>query len=217
MLSANVKYRERMYPAEFGGLVASGVHIYEGALCAWTSAGTLVPCGAATGAAFAGMAAGERDNTLGTETRPVSLRKGVWGIAVAAATAANIGQTVYATADDTVVLAAQTVGVAAKSGNNGNGTFTTGPVVGAGAKPGAYALTFLTATTFTLTDPNGDALPNGAALAGYADAALGFSITAGTNAFQAGDGFTITVAQTGMAIGTLAGIESSQTFVKLAN
>ena len=69
-LSANTKYRARMSPGEFGGLVASGVHIYEGALCAWKSDGTIVRVGDNGAASFAGMASGERDNPFGAKPQP---------------------------------------------------------------------------------------------------------------------------------------------------
>ena len=81
---------------------------------------------------------------------------------------------------------------AAKGGNTGNGTCTA-LTNGLIAKVGAYTLTFLTATTFTVGDPNGVALPNGVNGA-YTDAQINFTITAGGTAFVAGDGFTITVA-----------------------
>jgi hypothetical protein len=47
---------------------------------------------------------------------------------------------------------------------------------------------------------------------------MSFSITAGTNAFQAGDIETITVAETGggLPIGTLAGIDGGLTYVRLS-
>lgn len=93
------------------------------------------------------------------------------------------------------VLGQITVGAitaAAKGGNTGVGTCTA-LTVGAKARLGAYTLTFLTATTFTVSDPNGVSLPNGINGA-YADLQINFTITAGSPAFVAGDGFTITVA-----------------------
>jgi len=92
------------------------------------------------------------------------------------------------------VLGQITVGAitAAAGTNTGNGTCTA-LTVGAKARIGAYLLKFLTATTFTLSDPNGVSLPNGVNGA-YTDAQINFTITAGGTAFVAGDTFTITVA-----------------------
>lgn len=78
-------------------------------------------------------------------------------------------------------------------GNTGTGTNTL-LTAGTKTKPGIYQLRFLTATTFTLTDPDGDPLPNGAALGAYANPNINFTTTAGGTAFVAGDGFDITVA-----------------------
>jgi len=217
MLSANVKYRERMSPGEFGGLVASGTHIYAGALCAWTVTNTIVRVGDGAAVSFAGMASGERDNTAGTETRPLPLRKGTWAITVAGATAANVGQPVYATADATAVLGAVTASAVAGAANTGAGTVTAGPTAGAAAIPGTYVLVFTGATTFKVVGPGGISLAAGASLAAYSSGGLGFTITAGSPAFVAGDYFvfTVAVAAGGLPIGTLAGIEGTQTFVKL--
>lgn len=78
-------------------------------------------------------------------------------------------------------------------GNTGTGTNT---LLSAGtkAKTGVYTLRFLTATTFSLVNPNGIPLPNGAALGAYANPEINFTTTAGGTAFIAGDGFDITVA-----------------------
>jgi hypothetical protein len=217
-LTAAVKLRERMLPGEFAYVALAGETIYEGGLVALNAAGTLQRIQTAGSVVFAGIADGTRINSpAGNDVRAVRCRKGIWQLNVAGASPANVGQTVYATDDATVVLGGLSVAAAASGSNHGNGTFTTGPTLGAGAKPGQYLLTFTGATTFTMVDPNGDALPAGAALAGYADAAMSFSITAGTNAFQAGDTFTFTVAETGggLPIGTLAGIDAGQTYVRL--
>jgi hypothetical protein len=82
--------------------------------------------------------------------------------------------------------------VAATGQNTGNGTI--GAIsTGTGAKEGAYALRATGATTFTVTDPEGNALPNATVGTAYADAGLDFTITAGGTAFIAGDTFTLTV------------------------
>ena len=94
------------------------------------------------------------------------------------------------------ILGQVTIGAvtsAAKGGGNtGNGTNT---LLSAGtrAKTGVYQVRFLTATTYTVVNPNGYALPNGANGA-YVNPELNFTITAGGTAFVAGDGFDITVA-----------------------
>ncbi len=82
---------------------------------------------------------------------------------------------------------------AAKAGGNtGNGTISAVTVLD-GAKVGVYKLRFTSATAWTLTDPEGFALPDGAN--GTANANdIGFTTTAGGTAFVAGDGFDITVA-----------------------
>lgn len=220
-LSANVKLRERSAPAEFAYLAASGVHVYEGALVALNSSGALVRPQDAGAVVFAGLADGERDNTLGTETRPVRCRRGTWAMPVPSATAANIGATVYAVDDNTLSLGTVTIASAVKSGGNtGTGTIQASPplTAGAGAKPGPYTLTMTAATTFTITDPNGDSLPGGSTGAAYTNRGISFQLNAGGTPFIAGDGFVITVANSpvvGLAAGVLAGIESSLTYVKL--
>ena len=218
-LSANAKYRERLAPGEFAYVAAAGVTIYEGALLALNAAGTVQPIQVAGSLAFAGLADGQRiNNPAGTDMRAVRCRKGIWALTVPGATAANVGAAVYATDDATVGLGSYAAAATAYGSNHGNGTFTAGPVAGAGAKPGNYVLTFTGATAFTLVDPNGDSLPGAASLAAYSNPALSFTNTAGTNAFQAGDYFTIAVVETsgGLPIGTLAGIDNGQTYVKLA-
>jgi hypothetical protein len=92
------------------------------------------------------------------------------------------------------VLGKATIGaITAVAGTNtGNGTVTA-LTTGLTAKVGAYALKFLTATTFTVSDPNGVSLPNGINGA-YADAQINFTVTAGGTAFVAGDTYTLTVA-----------------------
>lgn len=214
-LSAN-NFLDQRFGDDFGGLVPQGVHVYAGALCAWTATGGVVPVQNAGAVAFAGLADGERDNTQGTELRPLTCRKGVWAIAVPGAGHANIGQPVYASDDNTASLGSLGAATAAKSGNTGNGSFGASLAVGAGAKIGAYVLTATGATSFDVTDPSGDALPVLTVGAAYADAAFSGTLTAGGTAFVAGDAFTITVTEAGgMQIGTLAGIDTDgRTYVK---
>lgn len=94
------------------------------------------------------------------------------------------------------ILGKITVGAvtsAAKSGGNtGNGT-NTALSAGTRAKTGIYTVRMLTATTFSVTNPYGIPLPNGANGA-YANPEINFTVTAGGTPFIAGDGFDITVA-----------------------
>jgi hypothetical protein len=76
--------------------------------------------------------------------------------------------------------------------NTGNGTFTVGPTSTGATQAGAYALKMLTATTFSMTDPSGAAMPNGATGVAYSGEGLSFTLTAGGTPFVAGDGFLIT-------------------------
>jgi hypothetical protein len=88
------------------------------------------------------------------------------------------------------VEAAPDATVTATGGNTGNGTFGT-VVPGSSFKAGAYKVAMLTATTFSVTNPDGAVLPAGATGAPYSNAQLGFTLTAGGTAFVAGDSFSI--------------------------
>lgn len=83
---------------------------------------------------------------------------------------------------------------AAKAGGNtGDGTISA-VTLAANAKRGVYSVRFTAATVFTVEDPDGFVLGiNGATGSAWADD-LGFTITAGSTPFVAGDGFDITVA-----------------------
>jgi len=83
----------------------------------------------------------------------------------------------------------------AVSGNTGNGTLSA-VTVGAGAKPGLYAVTCVEPAagggTFLVEDPDGITL--GTAHVGAAfNSEIGFTITAGTADFVSGDRFNVTV------------------------
>ncbi|MBB3608663.1 head decoration protein [Rhizobium sp. BK602] len=86
-----------------------------------------------------------------------------------------------------------TATAAAKAGGNtGNGTISAVTLLD-GAKVGVYKLRFTAATTWSLVDPDGFEIGEGAN--GVANANdLAFTTTAGGTAFIAGDGFDITVA-----------------------
>lgn len=88
--------------------------------------------------------------------------------------------------------------VSAAGTNTGNGTVGS-ITTGNGVKQGAYALVATSATTFSVTDPTGAALPNATAGTAYSNSGIGFTITAGGTAFVAGDSFTLNVMD---AIGT---------------
>ena len=75
--------------------------------------------------------------------------------------------------------------------NVGDGTIGAATVA-ATAKSGAYTATFTSATAFSVTDPNGTAVANGTAGSAFNNQ-IGFTITAGTEAFDVGDSFIITV------------------------
>jgi len=85
--------------------------------------------------------------------------------------------------------------------NTGNGTIgTILPGTGGAEQPSlsgaGYVLIATNATTFTVTDPEGNALPNATVGTAYVNAEIDFTITAGGTAFVAGDSFTLSVART---------------------
>lgn len=87
----------------------------------------------------------------------------------------------------------------AGGGNTGNGTIGTLTATAA-ALAGVYTVTMTGATTFTVSDPNGNALKAGATGAAYSANGIGFTITAGGTAFVAGDTFTVTNAPNVVAV-----------------
>lgn len=74
--------------------------------------------------------------------------------------------------------------------NTGNGTVGS-TSLGSTETFGVFKLTATGATTFTVTDPEGNALPNATVGTPYANAEINFTITAGATAFVAGDSFTL--------------------------
>ena len=92
------------------------------------------------------------------------------------------------------VMGQLTIGALTPAGpvGTGNGTLTLA-TAGTKTKTGTYTIKFLTATTYTVTNSNGVALPNGVNGA-YANPEINFTITAGGTAFVAGDSFTVAVA-----------------------
>jgi len=74
----------------------------------------------------------------------------------------------------------------------GNGTCTA--ITNGGAvQPGTYTLRATGATNFTVSAPDGLAMPNATVGTPYVSADINFTLTAGGNAFAAGDEFTINV------------------------
>ncbi|WP_433693223.1 head decoration protein [Paraburkholderia phenoliruptrix] len=89
------------------------------------------------------------------------------------------------------MISSSSVEVAAGT-NTGNGTVGA-TSTGAGVKLGAYALKATGANTFTVTDPEGNTLPNATVGTAYSNGGLNFTITAGGTAFVANDSFALTV------------------------
>jgi hypothetical protein len=93
-----------------------------------------------------------------------------------------------------VVQADATSSSAADASNTGNGTLTldaTAPV-GAAAKDGAYRVVAITATEFTVTNPEGKEIGKVATGATF-NGEIKFALAAGGTAFAPGDAFTVTV------------------------
>lgn len=100
----------------------------------------------------------------------------------------------------------------AAAGNTGNGTVG-GIAIQAPALAGSYLITFISATEFMVTDPNGMPVPAeggtvdlstdqvevGPGTVGvvFNSGGVGFLVTAGATAFVAGDNFTLAVTITG--------------------
>lgn len=80
----------------------------------------------------------------------------------------------------------------AASGNTGNGTLG-GISVGSAVEIGSYALVAESATTFSVTNPEGVVLADATTGTAYAGTEISFTITAGATAFVVGDRFTISV------------------------
>jgi len=74
--------------------------------------------------------------------------------------------------------------------NTGNGTVGS-LSLGATETFGAFLLKATSATVFSVTDPEGNALPNATVGTPYANAEINFTITAGSTPFVANDSFTL--------------------------
>lgn len=142
-------------------------------------------------------------NAFGAAAPPVSgvvdrMRRGFMAVLLKAGTAVKDAPVFVRTVVNGAkavgdVEAASDVSAAGVPGaNTGNGTIGTLSATAA-TLAGAWKVTFLTATTFSVNDPNGDAMKSGATGVAYTSNGLTFTITAGGTAFVANDSFTVTV------------------------
>lgn len=91
----------------YGYPVLAGVRIFGGTMIGVTAALAAVPAGHVSAVALVGFAEEAIDNRDGaTGDQMINAKKGVTLIPLAGATAADIGKTVYASADDTFTLTA---------------------------------------------------------------------------------------------------------------
>lgn len=97
----------------YGFPVLAGVRLFGGTMMGVTAAGAAVPAGHVNAVALIGFVEESIDNTGGaTGDQIANARKGVTNIPLAGATPADIGKTVYASADDTFTLTAGSLLVA---------------------------------------------------------------------------------------------------------
>lgn len=94
---------------------------------------------------------------------------------------------------------ADTAVTSAAGANAGNGTIGSLSATAA-ALAGDYKVVMLSATSFSVTDPNNNRLADGATGTAYSAEGVGFTVTAGATAFAAGDNFTLSVAQNTVAV-----------------
>ena len=203
----------------FGYPIAPSEKVYRGSAMAVNSSGQAQRVQTSGSLALIGLAERAYDNTANAAAGPaIEGMKGVYALTVSGASYGNIGQNVYATDDGTFSLSNAETAVYARGGSD-TGTGTVGTItVSAGAKTGVYSGVILSgAATFSLTDPNGDALATGTLGSAYSSGGLAFTLSnSGTN-FVATDTFTITVSESAGAllVGSIVGIDNSQVFVKL--
>jgi hypothetical protein len=107
-MTATADIRRKTRPGNsYGYPVLGGVRIFGGTMIGVTAALAAVPAGHASCVALIGFAEENVDNRDGsTGDRLINAKKDVTAITLAGATAADIGKTVYASADDTFTLAA---------------------------------------------------------------------------------------------------------------
>jgi hypothetical protein len=204
----------------FGYPVAPNEQIWRGGLVAVNSSGQVQRIQTSGSLAFVGIADKDYNNTASSAAGPLfEAKRGTWRLPVSGASYANLGQNVFASDDNTLSLAGAQTAVFALGGSD-TGTRVPGSITASAvAKAGVYTGTVLSgAATFSLTDPSADALPTGTIGTAYASGGLGFTLpnTGGTAAI-AGDTFTVTVSESpaAMLVGTLAGLENGNTYVRL--
>ena len=107
-MTATADIRRKTRPGNsYGYPVLGGVRIFGGTYIGVTAALAAVPAGHASCVALIGFAEENVDNRDGaTGDRLINAKKDVTAIPLAGATAADIGKTVYASADDTFTLVA---------------------------------------------------------------------------------------------------------------
>jgi hypothetical protein len=205
----------------FGYPIAPSEKVWRGGLLAVNSSGQAQRIQTSGSVAFAGMADKDYDNSASAAAGPpIVCDRGTYRLAVSGASAANLGQNVYASDDNTLSLTNAETGVFALGGSDTGTRVPVSVTVAAGSKIGVYTGTVLTgASTFSFTDPNGDALAQGTIGSAYSSGGIGYTIPgSGGVAPIAGDTFTITVTESAgaMLVGTLAGIENGNTYVRLS-
>lgn len=95
---------------------------------------------------------------------------------------------------------ALSIAAAADGGNTGNGAIS-GVALGAKAQPGVYSVEAISAgsntATFAVFDPSGNRLADAVTGTPYDNGQIAFAIADGATDFVVGDGFSITVTETG--------------------
>src|SRR5262249_48279766 len=104
------------------------------------------------------------------------------------------GSTPFAVGDTFTVNVSDSAALA-NSGNAGNGTVST-PSLLMGAQAGTYTINFTSTMGYSVVAPNGTTIGAGTVGTAFANQ-LGFTVTAGSKAFNAGDSFSITLATLG--------------------
>lgn len=148
-------------------------------------------------------------NDLGQATSPAGgqgdvLRRGYMAVLLASGTAAKGGPVFMRVTEDTGKAVGDIEAVAdpatlsiegdANDGNTGDATIGTLSVADP-AYAGDYAVEMTAATTFNVKDPDGRILGSGSAGTEFSAGGVTFTVTAGSTPCVAGDGFTVTVAE----------------------
>lgn len=102
------------------------------------------------------------------------------------------------------ILIEPQAGAVANAGNTGNGTISSIGLV-PGAEPGTYVVLFTSATAFQVTAPDSSSAGTGTVGQPFSAGGVSFTISAGTVAFAAGDGFSVDVQVATQTIVNLSG------------